>query len=168
MGSFIQHVFFGILSALVVGVVLFQLGLLDLTQLSWPILGIVVFVFSVIADIDARSSIVARLFHVVFAIIITLLLAEIFVLNLFWIIVLVVMGVFELYYIIFSRSGFDHRQFPHSYTFLVLLLFFLYFLTNTHEYLIFATVGFLSHLVLDNHVFSALVYDWRFWRFKKL
>lgn len=161
MTSYSWHVFIGYLFACLVFGLFYFLGI-DLWSDFLPVL-IVVFVFSILPDIDCKNSRASGFLHLS-SVVAVAFMAFSSLSVLIKVLIVFAVSFLEVYHFTHARSDNKHRQFPHSFTFGVSASLFAFLVSRSIPVLIMGFTAFASHLVGDAWVVNAFRWDKRFWK----
>ncbi|PIN87716.1 hypothetical protein COV12_02340 [Candidatus Woesearchaeota archaeon CG10_big_fil_rev_8_21_14_0_10_32_24] len=166
MPNYHQHLFIGFFVSAILILSLhfiFHLNLINANMLTTLV--IVTLIFSLLPDIDHRSSKISVFLHFLFLLVVLAFFTKLITFNFSSILIIAVVVGLEVYHLIFAKSNWKHRQFPHSFTFGFFSLIVLYLITSSWIAIFVGGITFFSHILIDGHLFEAIEKDKKFWKF---
>ncbi len=139
MPSYKLHILFAIIFSSIITYILYKYNIYNLTTKELIIIAPILFIYSILPDIDISSSKISKIFRIISLLIIIITLY----LNIITLAIIITIILLILEFI-------KHRKFIHTITAAIILslplLYFNYVIT------IAAFIAYLSHLLLDRHV----------------
>lgn len=148
------------ISIIVNGIILFLLdksSIISIKDIGVPSILIVIYIFSIISDIDHSESHISSRFHLGLYIGIFI---SIYVSYLITICILLI-GIIHLYY---GRDNWTHRRFPHTFSFGIIICIILFIISKSYILTLIGLISFVTHLRMDNYIEDAIRYDKTLWK----
>jgi membrane-bound metal-dependent hydrolase YbcI (DUF457 family) len=141
-----------IVSAIINALVLAIFAFLGIRTEIWPLIPIF-FLFTLLPDIDNRSSVISGLFYLVLAWLFLSSLLEITTgFNIASMGKMAISVTFFLAHRLISRDDYKHRAFPHSIIFGLFASALLFIATSSVLVTLVGMLSLLSHLIADGHI----------------
>ena len=158
MPGYKEHLFTGFVTAGIIVAILhflFHLNLIDANLLTTLV--VTTLIFSVISDIDHKSSNISGFLHFFSILAVIAIIADIIPFNFSSTLILLSLLGLEIYHWNSAKNNWEHRQFPHSLTFGLFALVVLFLITFSWIAVIIGAVTFLSHIVIDDYFDQKIV-----------
>lgn len=152
MSGYKFHIFFGFFTSLLLLLIMDSTIYFDFMHLSFLIPWfIITIIFSIIPDIDSRTSMGSYILHILLFLTPVLMFSGIAPLDM-TVPVIWVLLILEVYHIIFSRKGKRHRHWSHNILFGLVIAVFVSLISLEWTLGLFGFVSFLSHLAVDKYL----------------
>ncbi|MBU0460090.1 MAG: metal-dependent hydrolase [Nanoarchaeota archaeon] len=165
MGNYHEHLFIGFIVAGILSAILYFIFHVNVFGGNFLITNIiVVFIFSLLPDVDNKSARISWLLHFASVLAVLAVILKAIPFNFSSILILLSLLILEIYHWTFAKDSWDHRHFPHTFTFGAIASLILFIITLSWISTLIGILAFSSHIFLDGHMERTIKADRRIWK----